>query len=116
MNHARLQGISIGDNHFTNDYPTFVVPMGSVVAKRVKVLPGKREYRVKFDKQIPLGVVQSANIQVIQFSSTEIPRVAIKEIKARQVVFHAYTEKEAIVEVEVVATGKYSKRYDYIIK
>jgi hypothetical protein len=116
IDHRRVQGISIGNNHFTNDYPTFVVPMGTTVIKEIEITPGKELYRVSFDMQIPLGVIQRAKLETVSFEGKEPPRLSIKSIHARSVMIFAQAEVRAKVQVEVSTEGRYSKRFDYIVK
>ena len=116
MNHARLHGISIGDNHFTNNYPTFVVPMGSTVIKEIEVHPQKQLYTLSFDKQIPLGVIRQVRIDVLSFEGGAPPVVAVRQIQGRKVTIYAKTMHKANIHVEVSSIGKYSKKYDYIVK
>jgi len=116
MRHKKLIGISIKNNHFTNDYPTFVVPMGTNVVKEVDITNESVLYTVSFNKQIPLGVIHSAQITVISFDGEIPPIVSIKKIVNRSVTFYAKSELKARVQVEVFTDNCYSKRFDYIVR
>jgi len=90
--------------------------MGSVVAKRIRVYPGQNEYRVSFDRQIPLGVVRSARLQTVEFVGEEPPVLAVKKIEGRTVHLYASVDSEAEVEVEASSEAPYNKRFDYIVR
>ena len=116
IDHRRVQGVSIGNNHFTNDYPTFVVPMGTTVVKEIEIDASKTLYRVNFDKQIPLGVIRNVRLETVEFEGEKPPVLSVKTMHARSLSIYAATEVKARIQVEVSTEGRYNKRFDYIVK
>jgi len=116
IDHRRVQGVSIGNNHFTNDYPTFVVPMGTTVIKEIEIDSSKTLYQVNFDKQIPLGVIRKVRLETVGFEGEKPPKLSVKNIHVRSLSIYAETEFKARIQIEVSTVGRYNKRFDYIVE
>lgn len=115
LDHSRLVGVSMKSNHFTNCFPTFVVPMGSKVTKLIDLKPGKQIYRVSFKEEIPLGLIQCAEASVTEFSGKLPPKATIKRIKNRSVVVFVEGDCAGKLSVTGSADGGSGSRYDYFV-
>jgi hypothetical protein len=115
LDHARLAGVTMKNNYFTNCFPTFVVPMGSVATRTIDLVPEQTVYRVRFDGIIPLGSVRTANLSVLEYSGSEPPAAAIRSIEFREVIVHVSGGGRGKLAVTASAESPAHERFDYIV-
>ena len=115
LDHARLTGITMRDNAFTNCFPTFVTPMGTCVTKVVTTDGRGGQLQVDFDEEIALGHLKRATVSVVGFEGPEPPRVAIRRIRDRKVELWVSGGGAARITLTAIADGNSSQRYDYFV-
>jgi hypothetical protein len=103
------------NNHFTNCFPTFVVPMGSVATRTIAIVPEQTVYRVRFDDIIPLGCIRTANLSVLEYSGSEPPAAVIRSIAFREVVVQVSGAGRGKFAVTASAESPAHERFDYLV-
>ena len=116
LDHSRLSGVTMKSNHFTNCFPTFVVPMGSTVTKIIDLVPDKESYRINFEQEIPLGIAHTARVEIIGYSGKVAPTATVRRIKEKTVTIEVVGGCEGQMAVTASAEGGYKPRYDYIVQ
>lgn len=116
IDHSSLIGVTVKNNHFTNCFPTFVVPMGSTITKTVETSPDKQSYSVSFGDEMPLGYINTAEAAVIGFSGEVPPTVTVRRIKQRTVLVAVVGGGEATISVTASTDAPYNARYNYIVR
>jgi hypothetical protein len=115
IDHAGLAGVTMKNNHFTNCFPTFVVPMGSVATRTIAIVPEQTVYRVRFDDIIPLGCIRTANLSVLEYSGSEPPAAVIRSIAFREVVVQVSGAGRGRLAVTASAESPAHERFDYLV-
>lgn len=114
LDHENIVGVTMKNNYFTNCFPTFVVPLGSTITKIIDIVPEKKLYRVSFEKEIPLGFIQTANASVVGCSEEENPIVTIQNIKSRLVTLSVSGCSGGKISVTSSAENSSHSKYNYI--
>ena len=101
LNHAKIRNFRMESNQFTNQFPTFVQPMGTTVTKRVAITPDKSSYKVSFREEIPIGALSQVRVELSAIE-TGAPR---QPIVRRMLKHMAEIEVLDPFEGEILVTG-----------
>jgi hypothetical protein len=115
LDHARLSGVTMRNNAFTNSFPTFVTPVGTCVTKVVKTDGSLAKVKVEFQDEIALGHIKHASAEVIGFEGPEPPRVAIRRIHEHTVSLWISGTGAARIAVTAIADGDGGQRYEHFV-
>lgn len=115
LDHAKLIGVTMKNNYFTNCFPTYVVPMGSVVTKVVQIVPERQTYTVDFGHAMPLGYIQTAEASILKYSGEVAPVATIRRIRKRTVIVDVRSPCQGSFSVTASTETAYNSRYNYIV-
>ncbi|MDQ2095960.1 right-handed parallel beta-helix repeat-containing protein, partial [Rhodalgimonas zhirmunskyi] len=116
LNHGAIMNFRMECNQFTNQFPTFVKPMGTTVTKRVATSADKTRYVVPFKGEIPIGRLRDASVRLSATEEGEVRAPILRRILAHAVEFELMEPFDGEVLVTASTLGEPVGRFAYVVQ